>query len=30
MATSPAVVMTVIKDLRAQGQVTERVMLFTP
>ena len=29
MATSPAVVMTVIKDLRAQGQVTERVMLFT-
>lgn len=29
MATAPAVVMTVIKDLRAQGQVTERVMLFT-
>lgn len=29
VATSPAVVMTVIKDLRAQGQVTERVMLFT-
>ena len=29
LATSPAVVMTVIKDLRAQGQVTERVMLFT-
>jgi Kef-type K+ transport system membrane component KefB len=29
LATSPAVVMTVIKDLRAQGQVTERVTLFT-
>lgn len=29
VATSPAVVMTVIKDLRAQGQITERVMLFT-
>lgn len=29
VATSPAVVMTVVKDLRAQGQVTERVMLFT-
>ena len=29
VATSPAVVMTVIKDMRAQGQVTERVMLFT-
>jgi Kef-type K+ transport system membrane component KefB len=29
VATSPAVVMTVIKDLRAQGQVTERVMLYT-
>jgi Kef-type K+ transport system membrane component KefB len=29
IATSPAVVMTVVKDLRAQGQVTERVMLFT-
>src|SRR5512134_1689199 len=29
IATSPAVVMTLVKDLRAQGQVTERVMLFT-
>jgi len=29
VATSPAVVMTSIKDLRAQGQVAERVMLFT-
>lgn len=29
VATSPAVVMTVVKDLRAQGQVTERVMLLT-
>ena len=29
VVTSPAVVVTVIKDLRAQGQVTERVMLFT-
>ena len=29
VATSPAVVMTVIKDLRAQGQVAERVMLFS-
>lgn len=29
VATSPAVVMTVVKDLRAQGQVTERVILFT-
>ncbi len=29
IATSPAVVVTLIKDLRAQGQVTERVMLFT-
>ncbi len=29
IATSPAVVMTVIKDLRAQGQVTERVTLLT-
>lgn len=29
MATSPAVVMTIVKDLRAQGQVTERLLLFT-
>jgi len=29
LATSPAVVMTVVKDLRAQGQVSERVMLLT-
>ncbi len=29
VATSPAVVMTAIKDLRAQGQVTERIMLLT-
>jgi Kef-type K+ transport system membrane component KefB len=29
MATSPAVVMTVVKDLRGQGQVTERILLFT-
>jgi Kef-type K+ transport system membrane component KefB len=29
IATSPAVVITLVKDLRAQGQVTERVMLFT-
>lgn len=29
VATSPAVVMTVVKDLRAQGQVSERVMLLT-
>lgn len=29
VATSPAVVMTVVKDLRAQGQVTERLMLLT-
>jgi len=29
VATSPAVVMTSIKDLRAQGQVAERLMLFT-
>lgn len=29
VSTSPAVVMTVIKDLRAQGQVTERVTLLT-
>jgi Kef-type K+ transport system membrane component KefB len=29
VATSPAVVMTVIKDLRAQGQVTERLTLLT-
>jgi Kef-type K+ transport system membrane component KefB len=29
VATSPAVVMTVIKDLRAQGQITERVMLLS-
>lgn len=29
MATSPAIVITLVKDLRAQGQVTERVMLFT-
>ena len=29
VVTSPAVVMTVIKDLRAQGQVSERVMLLT-
>jgi Kef-type K+ transport system membrane component KefB len=29
MATSPAVVMTVARDLRAQGQVTERLMLLT-
>jgi len=29
IATSPAVVITLVKDLRAQGQVTERVMLLT-
>jgi Kef-type K+ transport system membrane component KefB len=29
MATSPAVVMTVAKDLRGQGQVTERILLLT-
>jgi len=29
MATSAAVVITGVKDLRAQGQVTERVLLFT-
>jgi Kef-type K+ transport system membrane component KefB len=29
MATSPAVVLTVIRDLRAQGQVTERALLLT-
>jgi Kef-type K+ transport system membrane component KefB len=29
VATAPEVVMTMIKDRRAQGQVTERVMLFT-
>jgi Kef-type K+ transport system membrane component KefB len=29
MATSPAVVMVVVKDLRAQGQVTERILLLT-
>lgn len=29
IATSPAIVLTVVKDLRAQGQVTERVLLFT-
>lgn len=29
MLTSPAVVMTVVKDLRAQGQITERLLLLT-
>ncbi len=29
IATSPAVVMTVVKDLRSQGQVTERTLLLT-
>ena len=29
MATSPAVVMTIARDLRAQGQVTERLLLLT-
>ncbi len=29
MATSPAVVMTMVKELRAQGQITERLLLFT-
>jgi Kef-type K+ transport system membrane component KefB len=29
MLTSPAVVMTVVKDVRAQGQVTERLLLLT-
>jgi Kef-type K+ transport system membrane component KefB len=29
MATSPAVVMTIVKDLRGQGQVTERILLLT-
>ncbi|HEU0204614.1 MAG TPA: cation:proton antiporter [Burkholderiaceae bacterium] len=29
IVTSPAVVMTVVKDLRAQGQVTERTMLLS-
>jgi Kef-type K+ transport system membrane component KefB len=28
-ATSPAVVMLVVHDLRAQGQITERLLLFT-
>jgi Kef-type K+ transport system membrane component KefB len=28
-ATSPAVVMLVVHDLRAQGQITERLVLFT-
>ena len=28
-ATSPAIVMLVVHDLRAQGQVTERLLLFT-
>jgi Kef-type K+ transport system membrane component KefB len=29
IATSPAIVMTVVKDLRGQGQVTERALLLT-
>lgn len=29
MSTSPAVIMTVVKDLRAQGQLTERLLLLT-
>lgn len=29
VATAPAVVVTLVKELRAQGQVTERVLLFT-
>ena len=29
MATSAAIVITGVKDLRAQGQVTERILLFT-
>jgi Kef-type K+ transport system membrane component KefB len=29
MSTSPAVVLSLIRDLRAQGQVTERVLLLT-
>jgi Kef-type K+ transport system membrane component KefB len=29
IATSPAVVMTVVKELRGQGQVTERTLLLT-
>jgi len=29
IATSPAVLLTVVKDLRAQGQVTERALLLT-
>jgi len=29
MATSPAVVMTIARDLRAQGQVTERLLFLT-
>jgi Kef-type K+ transport system membrane component KefB len=29
VATSPAVVMAVVEDLRGQGQVTERTLLFT-
>jgi Kef-type K+ transport system membrane component KefB len=29
IATSPAVVLTVVKDLRGQGQVTERALLLT-
>lgn len=29
MATAPAVALTVTRDLRAQGQVTERMLLFT-
>jgi Kef-type K+ transport system membrane component KefB len=28
-ATSPAIVMLVVHDLRAQGQITERLLLFT-
>jgi Kef-type K+ transport system membrane component KefB len=28
-ATSPAIVMLVVQDLRAQGQITERLLLFT-
>ncbi len=29
IASSPAVIMTVVNDLRGQGQVTERTLLFT-
>lgn len=29
IATSPAIVMTIVKDLRGQGQVTERTLLLT-